>query len=198
MKSPKGETKCICSVHFQSAKVGGALHHNRFLMFCIFWLDRIFQREAPLAFGALLSKYNSYHWSVVFLRRWMNVSSLSGRVQSTSLDGQLTLWAEVRNQIFQELTGNFKVFVLVLYLRHLNFEISMYLSMYFGTDLTSLLGFKKKQPNKKQLLSQLILKILDCGWTLLFLKEIRCILAQCLSSYFSYFASRKTKKDRLF
>lgn len=79
----------------------------------------------------------------------MTVSGLSGRVQSSSPDGQLTLWAKVRKQIFQELTGNFKVLVLVLCLQHLDFEISMYLCVYFGIDLTSLLGFKKN-PTKQE------------------------------------------------
>lgn len=31
-------------------------------------------------------------------------------------------WAKVWSQVFQELTGNFEVLVLVLYLRHLDFE----------------------------------------------------------------------------
>lgn len=64
-KSQRGN-KCICSICFRSAKLGGLLHCNRFLMFSVSWLMKIFQKEAPLPFGPLLRKYKSCRWNDFF------------------------------------------------------------------------------------------------------------------------------------
>jgi len=96
-KSQRGK-KCIFSIHFQSAKLGRVLHHNRFLMFGIFGLVENLPKGSSCSIWSFAEQVQIMPLECHFFK------ILDERFQfvwKTSKHGQLTLQAKVQNRVYK-------------------------------------------------------------------------------------------------